>query len=102
MESLPDFKALDRARRLLRLPEIVTLEQVKAAYHGLAAAYHPDRHVDKEKELCTKKMAGINDAYRLITGYIKNYQYIFTEKAYREQDMEYAVRRFFKPFKKQR
>jgi DnaJ-class molecular chaperone len=60
--------------------------------------YHPDRCTGEDKSLCTKKMADINNAYKLITGYIQNYKYMFTEKAHKEQDMEYAVRRFFNPY----
>jgi DnaJ-class molecular chaperone len=98
MENLPSYRALNKARRVLGLPEISTMEQVKSAYRKLVMIYHPDKCTDEDKSLCTKKMAEINNAYKLITNYIQNYKYIFTEKAYKEQDMEYAVRRFFNPY----
>ncbi len=97
MENLPSYRALNKARRVLGLPEISTMEQIKSAYRKLVMIYHPDKCTDMDKSLCTKKMAEINNAYKLITNYIQNYKYIFTEKAYKEQDMEYAVRRFFNP-----
>ena len=98
MESLPGYRALNKARKILGLPEIVTGEQVKSAYRKLVLQYHPDTCDDKDKSRCTKRMADINDAYKLIQDYIQNYKYIFTEKAYKEQDMEYAVKRFFNPY----
>ncbi len=98
MENLPSYRSINRARKVLGLPEIATSAQVKSAYHRLVMKYHPDTCADRDKALCTKKMAEINDAYKLITGYIQNYKYMFTEKAYKEQDMEYAVRRFFSPY----
>ncbi len=97
MENLLSYRALNKARRILGLPEIATMEQIKNAYRKLVMAYHPDRCTDKDKSLCTKKMAEINNAYKLVTNYIQNYKYMFTEKSYKEQDMEYAVRRFFNP-----
>jgi|YelNatPaOPRAMG01_1025707.scaffolds.fasta_scaffold03470_3 DnaJ-class molecular chaperone len=98
MENLPSYKALNRARKILGLPEIATMNEIKSAYHKLVKIYHPDRCPEKDKVLCNKKMVEINNAYKLITTYIQNYKYIFTEKAYKEQDMEYAVRRFFDPY----
>ena len=98
MENLPGYRALDKARRVLGLPEIATNEQVKSAYRKLVIQYHPDKCDEKNKSLCTKKMVDINNAYKLITDYIQNYKYMFTEKAYKEQDMEYAVKRFFSPY----
>ncbi len=98
MERLPGYRALNRARKILGLPEITTLGQVKSAYRKLAMLHHPDRCSDNEKAACAKKMADINNAYKIITDYIQNYKFMFTEKAYKEQDMEYAVRRFFDPY----
>ena len=95
-ESLPDYTELNRARRVLGLPEMATYEEIRSAYKKLALKYHPDRCEGKDKALCAQKMADINSAYRIIAGYVRNYRYFFTEKAFREQDTEYAVRRFFK------
>lgn len=95
MENLPSYRVLNRARRILGLPEIATMDEIKAAYHKLVKLYHPDRCQEKDKMLCNRKMAEINNAYKVITTYIQNYKYFFTEKAYKEQDMGYAVRRFF-------
>ncbi len=98
MEKLPAYRAINRARKILGLPEIATLGQVKSAYRKLVMRYHPDKCSDADRAMCTKKMADINTAYKTITDYIQNYKYMFTEKAYKEQDMEYAVRRFFDPY----
>ncbi|MGB9736006.1 MAG: DnaJ domain-containing protein [bacterium] len=97
MEKLPSYKSLNRARKILELPEMATVEEIKSAYYRLVEMYHPDRCAEKDKAYCTKKMAEINNAYGILMTYIQNYRYIFTEEAYREQDMEYAVKRFFKP-----
>lgn len=99
MDTLPQFRVLNKARKTLGIPEIATVDQIKSVYRKLALRYHPDRCAGSFKPLYTKKMAEINHAYRVIMDYIQNYTYIFTEKAYREQDTEYAVRRFFHPRK---
>ncbi len=96
-EALPAFRTLNKARKVLGVPEIATLDQIKTAYRKLVLTYHPDRCFDRDKPLYTRKMAEINRAYRILMDYVQNYKYIFTEKAYREQDTEYAVRRFFEP-----
>ena len=69
MENLPGYRALDKARRVLGLPEIATSEQVKSAYRKLVIQYHPDKCDDKDKSLCTKKMADINLIMSVETGF---------------------------------
>lgn len=97
MEKLPSFRALNRARKVLGLPEIATIGEIKSAYYKLANIYHPDKCKGMDENLCTQKMVEINNAFELIMSYIQNYKFMFTEKAYKEQDMEYAMKRFFKP-----
>ena len=69
MENLPGYRALDKARRVLGLPEIATSEQVKSAYRKLVIQYHPDKCDDKDKSLCTKKMVDINLIMSVETGF---------------------------------
>ncbi len=99
MENLPGYRKLNKARKILGVPEIATLEQIKSAYHRFAMKYHPDRCTEKDKQMCTKKMTEVNRAYAVIMDYVHNYRYIFTEKAIKEQDTEYAVTRFFRQYK---
>jgi len=99
MENLPSYKELNKARRVLDIPEIATLKQIKFAYHKLVMKYHPDKCERNKKSFCTKKTAEINHAYKILTTYIQNYMYIFTERAYKEQDQEYVIKRFYTYFK---
>ncbi|MCL4477945.1 MAG: DnaJ domain-containing protein [Deltaproteobacteria bacterium] len=97
--NLPKYREINKARRILGLPYIATIDHIKDAYHRLARQYHPDKCEDKNKDFCTKKMAEINYAYKLLMDYTHNYRYFLTEDEYKRQDPEYALKRFYNSFK---
>jgi DnaJ-class molecular chaperone len=79
-ESL--FSRLDRARRVLGLPDRVSLRQVRERYRELSRQWHPD--ICRESpEICKEKQAEINLAYDTLMDYCNNYQY-----SLREEDVE--------------
>jgi DnaJ-domain-containing protein 1 len=60
---------LDRAYRLLEVTPASTRAQIKAAYRRKVSHWHPDRlaHRGEEiRQLATRQMAAINEAYRLL------------------------------------
>lgn len=53
-----------RFRRLLDVGEDASPEEIKQAYRDLSMVWHPDRHPERLKELTTRKMQELNEAYR--------------------------------------
>jgi len=65
-----DPLTLERACRLLGVTATATREQIKAAYRHMAGRCHPDRlgrKSEQERQTATKRMASINEAYRLLS-----------------------------------
>jgi DnaJ-domain-containing protein 1 len=58
-----------RACRLLGVTETSSPRQIKAAYKRLATEWHPDRAerlTEEARQLATRRMAALNEAYRLL------------------------------------
>ena len=58
-----------RAYELLNVNQYSTESQIKAAYRRMVSQWHPDRlerGSEEERELATKQMAAINEAYCLL------------------------------------
>jgi len=51
--------------RLLGVDRLATVEEIKAAYRGLAMKYHPDRNIGNEEE-AEKKFKEIHTAYEIL------------------------------------
>jgi curved DNA-binding protein CbpA len=57
------------AYELLHVNQYSTESQIKAAYRRMVGQWHPDRlerRSEEERELATKQMAAINEAYCLL------------------------------------
>jgi DnaJ-class molecular chaperone len=76
---MANYSEIQEARKLLRLGEEATLEEIKAAYRKLAHSYHPDK-TSKEDSAEYEVMKQLNQAYELLTGYCKAYKYSFREE----------------------
>ncbi|MGB2762151.1 MAG: GvpL/GvpF family gas vesicle protein [Minisyncoccales bacterium] len=69
--NLGNFEVVNRARKLLGLEEIATLDEIKKAYYVLAHQYHPDKHQgDPQKEEQMKKIA---QAHSILENYCQSY-----------------------------
>jgi hypothetical protein len=66
----PSFSDVDRSRRLLDLPEDVSVREVKEAYHRQAARVHPD--VNPEAPEGTLSMSDLSSAYALLTRFVES------------------------------
>ena len=75
---MANFEEIDRARKLLGLGEIGSLDEIKAAYRRLARCYHPD--LSGGDEGCEEAMRELNWAYELLEDYCRNYKYSFGEE----------------------
>jgi len=87
------FEEIDKARKLLRLRDRATLEEVKQAYRKMAFRYHPDGKAQADED--GDMMKQLNWAYKLLLDYVSKYSYSFTEEdvAKRYPDEE-LIRRF--------
>lgn len=65
------WEAIDRARKVLKLPQITTRREIVERYHQLAKEYHPDRGGSPEM------MKALNEAYQLLIDYCDNYKIDF-------------------------
>ncbi len=80
MKKKIGFEEIDCARRILKLDERATMQEIKEAYRHLAVRYHPDKCKKSRLDLCEKKIREINHAKDILTAYCANYQYSFGEK----------------------
>ncbi|NDY41588.1 DnaJ domain-containing protein [Dissulfurirhabdus thermomarina] len=78
-----------RARRLLGLPEEVSLEEIKDAYRRRCRRLHPDLEAGDEGE-----MARLNWAYRLLVGYAERYRIQLTPNRSGMSDEELWMEQF--------
>ena len=53
--------------KTLEVPRTATDAEIKQAFRRLARQHHPDLHPEKEKELHTKRMQEINEAYSVLS-----------------------------------
>ncbi len=65
----PRFAEIDAARRLLRLPDVVTAADVKAAYHRVASAVHPDLNPDAKE--AAVRMSELSEAHTLLSHFVR-------------------------------
>ncbi len=77
---MADFKQIDEARKILRLDDAVTLEEIKSKYKKLALKYHPDRCAEAKKKQCEKMFKKISHANDILMAYCAGYKYSFREK----------------------
>jgi len=76
---MADFKEIDHARKILRLGEFASLEEIKEAYRRLSLQYHPDRCTHEKKKECEEIFKKITCAYEIITSYCSSYRYSFKD-----------------------
>lgn len=71
------YKKIDSARRLLKLNEEASLEEIKTAYRRLAQKYHPDKCPEKKKKICEGKFRKVTQAKDDILEYCMQYKISF-------------------------
>ena len=66
----PSFEGIEKARRSLDVPETVTLDTIKDAYHRLAGRVHPDHNPDDPD--ADARMAELAQSYSLLASYAQS------------------------------
>lgn len=100
MKKLIDFKDIDRARKILCLEEVTSMQEIKNKYRELSLKYHPDRHNNSlKKEEYEEKIKEINNSYEVLISYCIKYPISFDIGKVKEvEEGEYEkqhLKRFF-------
>ena len=72
-----DYSAIEKAAKILRLPDEAAMKEIRYRYRELAMKYHPDRCPEKEKSICAEKFKKIHKAYETILKYCAEYKFSF-------------------------
>ena len=75
----PKYKIIIKAAQTLEISSALTREQIKQKYREMVKRWHPDKAGASSQEH-HEMMAKINEAYKIIMDYLKNYRYSFTEE----------------------
>jgi len=76
--SLSEFQDAVESLELLSL---TTQEQVRKKYLKLSRKYHPDMEGGS-----TKKFQEVREAYDILTEYMNNFRFVFTEEEFKQQN----------------
>ncbi len=71
---------IKKALQILELPPFITQEEIKIQYKKLSKKFHPDLSKNNGE-----KMSQINQAYKILMDYIKNYRYSFDDEEIAKQ-----------------
>lgn len=72
------FEIIDKARKILGLPEETGREEIKNRYMELIKKYHPDKNSSDNQ--CLEKTKNINWAYKVINSYCNDYKISFSRE----------------------
>lgn len=81
---MSSLEKLLKAKTLLGLSDKETLSQIKLRYKNLMQKWHPDRNPD-DTTTAQQMSAKINEAYKIILEYCKNYEFSFKEEDIKEK-----------------
>jgi len=90
------FDDIDKARKLLGLPDEASLREIKEAYRNKAKKYHPDRYSQEKREVYERKMARVNRAYKVLLRFIEEYKISFKKEDVNKNNPDRDVIRFYK------
>ena len=76
--SLAEFQDAVESLELLSL---TTQENVRKKYLKLSRKYHPDMEGGS-----TEKFQEIREAYEILTAYMENFRFVFTEEEFKQQN----------------
>ena len=68
-----EWKAIERAKELLKLDDKATLGEMKRAYHRMCKKYHPDKVGEKDPN--GEIMYRLTEAYELLMRYTEEYRF---------------------------
>lgn len=85
------FDELQNALRELDLPDEVSWGRIRERYRELVREHHPDSGAAADNE----RIRQINAAYELLSAYVADYRFNFTNENYLEQYPEEKLRQQF-------
>jgi len=89
MKKQDSFELINEALKIMELPVLISIKELKQKYKVLASVHHPDFGGDPEK------MVKINGAYKLLKNYMDNFKFSFTkEEIYKQFPQDDYVSRF--------
>ena len=91
---------IEEAYKILEVSENSSEEEIKAAYKKLAKKYHPDFYQNNPlASLAEEKLKEINEAYEILTGYLKNKEkYSVKEKQFTNQYEDIKTEKYQKHY----
>ena len=91
---------ISEAYKILEVSENSSEEEIKAAYKKLAKKYHPDFYQNNPlASLVEEKLKEINEAYEILTGYLKNKEkYSVKEKQFINQYEDIKTEKYQKHY----
>ncbi len=85
-----NYEELREAMEVLSLPERASLGEIKSRHRQLVKRFHPDAGVAEGE-----RIRRINEAYRTVTAYCRNYRFSFSREEFLEQIPEERLREQF-------
>jgi len=76
--KMSKFDEISAARKILDLPERVTMDSIKSSFRRMLAKWHPDK-CEEDKENCAEMTRKIISADETIMDDCVHYQYSFSE-----------------------
>lgn len=85
------YADLQNALHILGLRDRATLGEIKGRHRELVKRHHPDTGKSGDPET----IRSVNEAYRLLLGYVSEYRFSFAESEFYEQNPEERIRQQF-------
>ena len=86
------YQELKLALEVFELGERATLREIKSRHRELVKRHHPDAGSAEHPEQIRK----VNAAYQVLTDYVSQYRFCFSEEEFYEQNPEEQMRRQFR------
>jgi len=74
-----NYHEIEKAVKILDLPERATLRQIKACFKKMILKWHPDQ-CQEDQIKCKEMSQKIIDAYNVLLDYCNNYEYSFKKE----------------------
>ncbi len=73
------YDKITEARKLLKLPEHASMQEIKAQYRELLSKWHPDK-CSEDSDQCIEMTRKLIAAFEIIAEYCNHYRYSFTQE----------------------
>lgn len=77
------YQEINAAREILQLPQVATMDEIKAHYRRLLTQWQPDKSRE-DTERCAEMTRRIISAYQAVLNYCQQYRYSFSEETVKQ------------------